>query len=232
MALKFDATETAVYTTPAVTGTYYGTIGYWYRHPGTFSGVDYLSRQFGGIVANTSADGIRLVSDAPTTEYNASSGTWSYIGVVSTNTTVTLYCWDDTATSTPTTVVVRASGGVTAAIGFARDSYSYAQVGAEYLHLRYWAHSTSAASLSAAALNSERLSATPVLTTNLLQWSDLTADLAADGGYGSTLTAYNSGNQSFTANVPTMLTASSSVMPGIIRPRQQFAFSSAIARHS
>jgi hypothetical protein len=102
----------------------------------------------------------------------------------------------------------------------------------EVEHIRIWK-----AQLTEAELRAERDSTTPVKASPYLAWSLVNAADTADiSGNGRTWTGTTVGTGTVTNGAsnspPGAYSASSSAPVGIIRPRQQFAFSSAIARHS
>jgi hypothetical protein len=245
-SLKFSDGSSRLISPTDATGFNNITIAGWVRDEQDAANVGFFTFANGAVASathffgcgrNFSTDKVRYQTStigSSDTTHAAATNTWYYVAI--------------TASSTGPAVFVKVStDGLTFAysgdigpavsgsafpvkswnIGVMWDSVN--AVSTAFRYVRVWSEVVSDANLVGSG--KEALSATPVRTTNLLADYPLSSDTDVADAYAAyDLTKVGSGYTT-TASEPTM-GSSSSTPVGLIRPRQQFAFSSAIARHS
>lgn len=222
MALKLtDATTRIVSASLGSPST--GTAAFWIRR--TSSGTDPIFFRFGDTTTrywefHTSTPTFRRSGAAPTNPFTVSAGDWAYLGITKNGGTLGFYGFTDVTAETvtaiesaylPTTLTSVEVGDVAAAYGASMTDM-------EIAHLRVWN-----SVLTTAQMNTEKNSATPVITSGCLLAASLDSALTAQTG--SDLSVVTGTGYTFTANAPSSLSGgASTVPPSLLATRQHIAF--------
>ena len=172
MAMKIDS-DTELIQSASLTGAV--TTAFWWRRPAAaMSGQLFAFASFALEAAST---GIKLAGTGDDTDVEPASGDWVYLALIQNGGGFSVYAWEDIVSETMHTITSAYNPGTMSQVllGDVAGIYGVGYTDAEHLHLRVWN-----TALTTAQLNTERQSATPVITSGLI----LDVPLASEPRYG------------------------------------------------